>query len=70
MPAICGLGWTGEMSVPPNCEIAGVPYWACLPKVFVVTFLIVLPKFQMQAPAGNRPLPTFWPALLVSVQYG
>ena len=70
MPAPSGVGRTAEASVPPNCATCGVPYWASVPNLFVVTPLMVLPKFHTQVCAGNRLGPTFWPALLVSVQYG
>src|SRR5579859_4938802 len=44
----CGFGITAVMMVPANRATSGVPYSAAPPKLFVVTCLMVFPKFHSQ----------------------
>ena len=48
-PPSAGFVWTGLVSVSPKRARSGVPYWAVLPNVFLVTGS-TLPKFHVQAP--------------------
>jgi hypothetical protein len=70
LPEISGLARIVEVAVPPNLAKSVCPYSASLPKLWVVTFGITLPKFQIQAPVLNSPLPMLWPFTFVSVQNG